>query len=629
VADGTGGPRLGIDFGTTFSAMSWLDPKSGEAKIVLNQEGENKTPSAVYYGPAGVSVGTAAQNEFLDAVSLGEGEASNRYVSSIKRHLLSPPAIALPGGHIVRPVEVVAETIRKLKRDAEEGHFHQAINSATVTVPAAFDASQRAVIEAGAKAAGFKEVRLLEEPVAAALAFAREGQKVGNSILVYDLGGGTLDLAVLGRRSDGQFEVSLPPAGDPKCGGDDFELALYKHCEKQYQEEHGHGFSNGDGQLDLAFLLECRRGKEVLSRLPKVVLRRLAGGRSGQYAATREVFEGLIGGQVQRTMRMTEGLLKKAEGAGCNVDTVVLVGGSARIPMVYEGLQEVLVRAEVEGEPLKYANQDVAVALGSSYAGAACNGAVSARPRVLEFDRALKFDFVRIPAGEFEMGVDGWVYAKEIKPRHHVSITQAFEIGKYLVTQAMWETTMGNNPSRIKDKDRPVENISWDNVQQFLERLNARNDGYRYRLPTEAEWEYAAYAGYSWQLSRTLTSEGGLSDSATEPVGLGIPNAWGLYDMPGNVLEWVQDWYGEEYYKQSPKNNPLGPSSGEFRVIRGNSIQNRYYARPNSCLFWTRTGLMGKFSYANIGFRCARQKAPLLLRNKGLHTAKQMRDLRV
>jgi molecular chaperone DnaK len=372
------GSQLGIDFGTTFSSMSWFNSKAGKAEIVLNQEGESKTPSTVYYGPQGVSVGTAAQNEFVDAVSLGEAEASARYVSSIKRNLLRPPVIALPAGQSVRPVEVVAAIIGKLKRDAEEGHFHEAIASVTVTVPAAFDADQRAVIAAGAVAAGFKEVRLLEEPVAAALAFAREGQKVGNNILVYDLGGGTLDLAVLGKRSDEQFEVSLPPAGDPRCGGDDFDLALYNYCEKQSRAEHGEGFGNGDGSLDVGFLLECRRGKERLSQSRQVVLRRLKGGRNWQYTATREMFEGLIRGQVKRTIRMTEGLLRQAEVAGCKVDTVVLVGGSARIPMVYEGVKEVLARADVDGGPLKYANQDIAVALGTSYAGTALRGAVSA-----------------------------------------------------------------------------------------------------------------------------------------------------------------------------------------------------------------------------------------------------------
>jgi actin-like ATPase involved in cell morphogenesis len=370
------GPQLGIDFGTTFCSMSWFDAKNNEARIIPNLEGEFKTPSVVYYGPDGaVSIGAAAQNEFIDALSLGETEAAARLVCSIKRNLLRPPVISLPGGRAVRPVEVVAEIIGKLKRDAEEGHFHEKIARATVTVPAAFDADQRGVIETGARRAGFQEVNLLEEPVAAAMAFAREGQKVGNNILVYDLGGGTFDLAILSRQKDGQFEVALPPAGDPNCGGDDFDLALYNYCEKQLGEQEGHGFSNGDGKLDVAFLLECRRGKEVLSRLPKVVLHRLSGGRSWQYTVTREVLEGLIAGQVQRTMRMAEGLLRKAHPTGCKADTVVLVGGSARIPMVYEGLKEVLARAELEGEPLKYANQDVAVALGASYDVAHCSAA--------------------------------------------------------------------------------------------------------------------------------------------------------------------------------------------------------------------------------------------------------------
>jgi molecular chaperone DnaK (HSP70) len=363
------GPQLGIDFGTTFSSMSWFDAKNNEAKIIPNLEGEFKTPSVVYYGPdGGVSVGTAAQNEFIDAVSLGETEAAARMVCSIKRNLLRPPVIALPGGRAVRPVEVVAEIIGKLKRDAEEGHFHEKIASVTVTVPAAFDADQRGVIEAGAKRAGFQEMKLLEEPVAAAMAFACEGQKVGNNILVYDLGGGTFDLAVLTRKSDGQFEVALPPQGDPRCGGDDFDRALYDYCEKQHREQHGHGFSDGNAEMDVAFLLECRRGKERLSQSRQVVVRRWAGGSTWQFTVTKEIFEGLIAEQVERTMRKTESLLERAKLAGYKVDTVVLVGGSVRVPMVFERLNRVLSVNGVEREPLKYANQDVAVGLGAACA---------------------------------------------------------------------------------------------------------------------------------------------------------------------------------------------------------------------------------------------------------------------
>ena len=147
-------------------------------------------------------------------------------------------------------------------------------------------------------------------------------------------------------------------------------------------------------------------------------------------------------------------------------------------------------------------------------------------------------------------------------------------MGKYEVMQGQWQAVMGDNPSKVKDCSWqcPVENVSWEDAQQFIQKLNARNDGYTYRLPTEAEWEYACRAGSTGDFAGDLDAMGWYdknSGDTTHPVGQKQPNAWGLYDMHGNVFEWCQDLYGSNYYAQSPSVDPRGPSSGSYRVIRG------------------------------------------------------------
>ena len=172
--------------------------------------------------------------------------------------------------------------------------------------------------------------------------------------------------------------------------------------------------------------------------------------------------------------------------------------------------------------------------------------------------------FVKITPGEFQMGCsanDAECNADE-NPRHRVRITKPFEIGKYEVTQAEWTAVMQMNPSANKGANLPVESVSKFEAQDFLAKLNAKSDGYRYRLPTEAEWEYAARAGanfpYSGSLDR-IAWYAANSEDETHPVGRKEPNAWGLYDMHGNVREWVSDLYSATYYGTSPADDPTGP----------------------------------------------------------------------
>ena len=191
-------------------------------------------------------------------------------------------------------------------------------------------------------------------------------------------------------------------------------------------------------------------------------------------------------------------------------------------------------------------------------------------------------EFVGIPPGEFFMGSTNQHAIYREQPVTQVRISKGFWLGKYEVTQDQWQAVMGNNPSYYAGCDNcPVEQVSWEDVQVFIGRLNARAGGGRYRLPTEAEWEYAAraettsdtYAGDITQPRGNDPVVNGIawydqnSGRRTHPVGGKAPNAWGLHDMLGNVWEWVGDWYGD--YPGGAVTDPVGPGSGRIRVSRG------------------------------------------------------------
>jgi formylglycine-generating enzyme required for sulfatase activity len=241
------------------------------------------------------------------------------------------------------------------------------------------------------------------------------------------------------------------------------------------------------------------------------------------------------------------------------------------------------------------------------------------RPKIVEhpvgtapiqraFTNSVGMSFMLIPAGSFTMGSPTGEPKRDDGERQHpVTISKPFYLQTTEATQKQWTQVMGSNPSSFKacGDDCPVETVSWNDVQEFIRKLNQTESVTKYRLPTEAEWEYACRAGsrgrfcfgdeeaklgeYAWYAGRT-----------THPVGQKKPNAWGLYDMHGNVWEWCQDWYGD--YTTSQVRDPTGPEIGESRMLRGGSFlfiarnlrsANRNWRGPDS----------GNF---NIGFRVAR-----------------------
>jgi formylglycine-generating enzyme required for sulfatase activity len=232
---------------------------------------------------------------------------------------------------------------------------------------------------------------------------------------------------------------------------------------------------------------------------------------------------------------------------------------------------------------------------------------------------SLGMQFVMIPPGQFQMGCSEGAKAVECtddeRPRHEVQITKAFELGKTEVTEKVWHIVMGTNPSAYKGEDLPVENVTFEQVQDFIGKLNASNDGYVYRLPTEAEWEYAARAGthdpYSGAVLKDALARFAPADELawynvdqTHPVATKKANGWGVYDMRGNVAEWVEDYYDPTYYSDSPVADPKGPPSGEARVVRGGS----FHSYPWLTRVSLRSVFPETYEYYDLGFRVVREK---------------------
>ena len=221
----------------------------------------------------------------------------------------------------------------------------------------------------------------------------------------------------------------------------------------------------------------------------------------------------------------------------------------------------------------------------------------------------VQLDLVWIPAGEFEMGSPAAEDRYGKLPQHHVRLSKGFWIGKYEVTQEQWQLVMGTNPSQFKSPRNPVENVSWDDCQDFVSKLNSRAEirsaQGQVRLPTEAEWEYACRAGSTTEEIADFEQMGwhaANSGKASHPVGQKRANAWGLYDMHGNVREWCQDWEGA--YDTGAATDPAGPASGSRRVVRGGSWQRG----SGMCKSVSRDFSAPAFKDSSTGFRvvCSR-----------------------
>jgi formylglycine-generating enzyme required for sulfatase activity len=235
------------------------------------------------------------------------------------------------------------------------------------------------------------------------------------------------------------------------------------------------------------------------------------------------------------------------------------------------------------------------------------------------YTNSIGMEFILCPAGTFMMGsMRMWPYKNNVgntrnQPVHQVTLTQPFYMGKYPVKQAQWFAVMGSYQSHFVGPlaDRPVEMVSWEDAQKFIKKLNQKEKTKRYRLPTEAEWEYAARAGTTTEFfwgedEKKLSEYAWFNESAcenfvgsTHPVGQKKANPWGLHDVYGNVSEWVQDWWSD--YTAAACIDPRGPASGDSRVMRGGS----WGSIDRNCRSAVRNYDTPGYRHNSVGFRLA------------------------
>ncbi|SNT09449.1 MULTISPECIES: Hsp70 family protein [unclassified Azospirillum] len=507
---------LGIDFGTTYSSMAMLDGDSGRAVVLRNLEGEEKTPSIVCFGEDGTeAVGTPA-------VDLLEDEAAWAWAfPTPKRYLGNADFVrGLPDGRRVSAVDATAAILRKLRHDAEVGDLGGPADRVVLTCPASFGPTARDALRAAAALAGFGDVRLLEEPVAAGLAGLRDqGSRLGETVLVYDLGGGTFDVAVL-RRDGNSHRLVGEPRGIEYCGGEDFDRAIYDWFDGLAQAERGQSFDGEDG-LNPHILKASRRAKEMLSTKVEVPLRGFLDGKRFEQKLTRSQLEELIGEKIAATVRLSQNVAEAAERRGHAVESVLLIGGSSRIPLVQQEVADALGI-----EPLKTGVADYAVALGAAWFGglapdqpATSSSTALVRPPgtvFREVDEPWCPEIVVLPRGSFWMGSPVDEPARDAceGPRHRVTIDYDFALGTCAVSFDEWDAwyrhvseetgVWDESAHRPADEgwgrgDRPVINVSWNDAQAYIawlnERLGLTGRADCYRLPTEAEWEYGCRGG--------------------------------------------------------------------------------------------------------------------------------------
>ncbi|ENZ5598263.1 molecular chaperone DnaK [Enterococcus hirae] len=353
---------IGIDLGTTNSAVAVLE--GNEAKIIANPEGNRTTPSVVSFKNGEIQVGEVAKRQAV---------TNPNTISSIKRHIGEPGYKVEVEGKSYTPQEISAMILQYIKGFAED-YLGEKVEKAVITVPAYFNDAQRQATKDAGKIAGLEVERIVNEPTAAALAYGLDKTDRDEKILVFDLGGGTFDVSIL-ELGDGVFDV-LSTAGDNHLGGDDFDNKIIDHMVAEFKKENGIDLSQD--KMALQRLKDAaEKAKKDLSGVSstQISLPFITAGETGplhlEMTLTRAKFDELTADLVERTKIPVRQALKDAGLSQSEIDEVILVGGSTRIPAVVEA-----VRKETGKEPNKSVNPDEVVAMGAAIQGGVITGDV-------------------------------------------------------------------------------------------------------------------------------------------------------------------------------------------------------------------------------------------------------------
>jgi len=353
---------IGIDLGTTNSVVSVYE--GGEPKVIPNPEGNRTTPSVVAFKNGERQVGEVAKRQAI---------TNPNTIQSVKRHMGSDFKVKVDDTEYT-PQEVSAMILQYLKGYAEE-YLGEKVTKAVITVPAYFSDAQRQATQDAGKIAGLEVERIINEPTAAALAYGLDKTDEDQTILVYDLGGGTFDVSVL-ELGDGVFQV-LSTAGDNKLGGDDFDDVIIDYLVQEFRKDNGVDLSKD--KMAMQRLKDgAEKAKKDLSGVTsaQVSLPFITAGESGplhlEVTLTRAKFDELTAHLVERSMVPTRQAMKDANLTTSSLDRVILVGGSTRIPAVQEAIQK-----ETGKEPYKGVNPDEVVAMGAAVQGSILSGDVT------------------------------------------------------------------------------------------------------------------------------------------------------------------------------------------------------------------------------------------------------------